>query len=65
MAGLSAKTSLRAQKKTGPRGPVFFYLVEVRRIELLSENLSAQVSPGAVRRLRFPRLTRTNALQVR
>ena len=30
------------------------YLVEARRIELLSENRSAQLSPGAVRRFLFP-----------
>ena len=29
-------------------------LVEARRIELLSENRSAQLSPGAVRRFLFP-----------
>lgn len=29
-------------------------MVEPRRIELLSENRSAQLSPGAVRRFLFP-----------
>ena len=29
-------------------------MVEARRIELLSENRSAQLSPGAVRRFLFP-----------
>ena len=43
----------KPKEKTHPCGCVFL-LVEARRVELLSENLSTGVSPSAVYLLKFP-----------
>jgi len=52
----SEKIKVKRTKRNDnlPKENCRFFLVEARRIELLSENRSAQLSPGAVRRFLFP-----------